>query len=922
MSADSASPAHSSRLLRALRVERSEVRPAFLLTLFLLLGMAAVICLKAVSDAIFLSEFDATRLPYVDLAITVLVGLLVNYYLRWSGRLPLGSLVATTQLCLAASIVALWLLLTAGAPWSAILLYLWVGVFAILIPSQVWSLAAATFTTRQAKRLFALIGSGGILGAAIGGNFTGVMGPYIGAVGILPVAAALLAAGAWIARTLTAGGPIQARSPGQEDHSNAPIVDSARLVSGNRYLLLIALAVIASTIVGTLVKYQFKAQTQAYFDADLDGIASFAGYFYGYISVVSLLFHATLSNRLLRTAGLSLTLFVLPVALFSGVIGLLLSSSIFAAVWARGADQGFRHSVDRSSSELLWVPVDSGIRNRVKSFMDVVVSRAADGVASLVLLALLYFEHTTTQQISWVSLAFLGFWIIVLWILRSEYLETLRTAIERPDISAEQLLRHLAASGPSSDLAARLASSDPHDVEIAVGIAQFSGMGAAQAQLAALLVHPSPAVRRKAMATVASLEADGCEHNVVAFLRLEPDFDTRQQAFDYFDKQDSSAARSAEEELLEQEDSELAAMAAARLLTKGNPPQHAAAVFHQVVSQKSAGNAAMQVVAAKLLGMAPADSDRSALLTQLLASPEPAVAEAAIRSIGRLAGDEDLPTLMRLLAQPAYGAATRQAVTAYGPRAIAPLAAILRDDSASPYLQRQAAKALGTIGGRASVQCLFAYLRRTHEGARADALRALKRIRDRDSDQEFHPEIVDLLLVSALRRFYQTAAYAESIRAGGQGVAARFLAQALRERKDRWLDEAFVLLEFVFPQREIRDARYRIRSAQPALRSNALEFLDSRLLGMKIRPMLLPAVEEVEPQRVLRTAKKLFDVDSAPYASVLRSLLEAPDAWLQACACHTAAESEQRDCKPRIVQLTHHPDPLLRETAIAASARL
>ncbi len=91
-------------------MESSETRPAFLLTVFLLLGMAAVICLKAVSDAIFLSEFNATRLSYVDLAVTILVGALVNYYLRWSGRVPLGSLVAGTQLCLAASIVAIWLL--------------------------------------------------------------------------------------------------------------------------------------------------------------------------------------------------------------------------------------------------------------------------------------------------------------------------------------------------------------------------------------------------------------------------------------------------------------------------------------------------------------------------------------------------------------------------------------------------------------------------------------------------------------------------------------------------------------------------------------------------------------------------------------------------------------------------------------------
>jgi hypothetical protein len=148
MSADSAVLPLSSRLLRALRVERREVCPTVLLALFLLMGMAAVICLKAVSDAVLFSEFDATRLPYVDLVVTLLVGVLINYYLSWSARLALGSLVSKTQTVLAASILVLWLLLWANFSWAPILLYLWVGVFAILIPSQVWSLSAATFTTR------------------------------------------------------------------------------------------------------------------------------------------------------------------------------------------------------------------------------------------------------------------------------------------------------------------------------------------------------------------------------------------------------------------------------------------------------------------------------------------------------------------------------------------------------------------------------------------------------------------------------------------------------------------------------------------------------------------------------------------------------------------------------------------------------
>lgn len=920
MSADSSALPLSSRLLRSLRVERQEARPTFLLALFLLLGMAAVICLKAVSDAVFLSEFNAARLPYVDLAITVLVGFSVNYYLRWSSRVPLGTLVASTQLGLAASVLLFWLLLTAGASWAPILLYLWVGVFAILIPSQIWSMAAASFTTRQAKRLFALIGSGGILGAAVGGNFTGFVGPRIGAAAVLPVAALFLLGGAWIARILSKG-KVQQTAKASPVEDSTPILVSARLIRNNRYLLLIALAVVASTIVGTLVKYQFKAVAQLTFEADRDGMASFAGYFYGYIAVLSFLFHSTLSTRLLRWAGLSLTLFILPLAMLSGLVALLFSSSLMAAVWARGADQGFRHSIDRSSSELLWVPVAGELRNLVKSFMDVVVSRGADGLASLVLLGLLYLGHTTTRQISWVSLIFLAAWLAVLWRLRGAYLQTLRTAIERPDISAEQLLQRLAATGPSEQLGARLASSDPHAVEVAVGFAQFSGLGAAQAQLASLLTHESAAIRRKAMTTIASLQAEGCEPEVLDFLRLETDFDLRQTAFEYLDDQDPLQARETQRALLAEPDRSLAAMAAARLIRSSAPEPEAAALFEDVVATLSQGEPQEQVQAARLLGMVPNIVRLSTRLSALLDSEHPAVVRAAIESTGILGREEDLPRLIRLLSERHYGSVGRRAVAAYGELAIPALSVILRDDGAPQHLQRQAARVLGSIGGRQAGLVLFAYLRRSHEAARPDVLRALSRIREKQPGLGFNKEIVNLLLRSALQRFYQAAALREGVR-GNEGPAIQFLAQTLLERQNRWLDEAFVLLGFVFPQREMRDARYRIRSGQRDLRSNALEFLDSRLIGHDIRPLLLPAIEEQDSRRILQAAKSLFDLDPAPYPSVLRRLLDDTDSWLQACACHAAAEMGQTNCKPRIIQLTRHPDLLLRETALAASARL
>ena len=53
-----------------------------------------------------------------------------------------------------------------------IIIYVWVGVLSVLVPSQVCTLANYVMTTREAKRAFGFIGSGAILGWIVGGYLT------------------------------------------------------------------------------------------------------------------------------------------------------------------------------------------------------------------------------------------------------------------------------------------------------------------------------------------------------------------------------------------------------------------------------------------------------------------------------------------------------------------------------------------------------------------------------------------------------------------------------------------------------------------------------------------------------------------------------------------------------------------------------
>lgn len=913
-----------ARLRRSFAVEPGEARPTLLLGAFLMLGMATVICLKAVSDSLFLSEFDARRLPYVDLSVTVLVGFVVNFYLRWTRRASLTRLIHATQLFIIASLLLFWVLLGMQLDVVPALLYVWVGIFAALIPSQVWSLAGLVFTTRQAKRLFSLVGSGGILGAALGGSFAGAVGPWIGAEQLLPASVGFTAAASFCVWRLSARTPSPGPAAGGGAHtSGPPILESLHEVWNNPYLRIMALAVFASTIAGTLVKFQYKAVLQLEFGTDRDALTSFSGYFYGYIAVFSFVFHALFTSRLLRRLGVSWCLLLLPFALLTGMTALLVSATLVSAILARGGDQAFRHSIDRSSSELLLVPVPTELRNRVKSFLDIAVSRGADGVASLILVGLLALTDAEIQPVSLAGMACVAVWISLLWRLRREYVKTLRTTIERPNLGAEELLAKLAFSGPSEELEASLQSSDRRDLEAAVGWLQFQGAASSQAQLAALLTHDSATIRRKAMAAVLEHEVEGCEREALQFLERETDIEQRWRALEYLDSRSPDTLADAVPNLLE-DPGPLGAVVAAWTLSRREAPHKNAAGdrFRAFMADAvESDDSERRADAALLLGRAGGEGVEQSCFASFLYDPAPAVVRAALDSAARLRPWEQVDRLIELLEDRRFAPQARRALAAFGESILDRISGPLRDADAPPGLQRQAAHVIGLIGSPQAARYLLAYLRRSQQAARQEALRGLTRMRAAEPEVRFDGSVVQRLVEGALERFYVFAVLRRGVDPS-VGPGAAFLRRSLSERMLRARDEALDLLSLTYPAREIRDARSRLSSGRAELQSNAVEFLDSRLLGNPLRPALLPALESDDEERLVRAGQELFDLRPLPYSTVIRRVLDTPDVWLRACACHAAAEAGVASLAPRIADFEGVSDPILREEALVAVERL
>jgi hypothetical protein len=83
---------------RALKVQRDELGRGLLLFSYLFLVMTAYVVGKNAHDGLFLAKFGALKLPYVDIAIALLVGFVVALYVRIGRLISLRVLLSGSQL--------------------------------------------------------------------------------------------------------------------------------------------------------------------------------------------------------------------------------------------------------------------------------------------------------------------------------------------------------------------------------------------------------------------------------------------------------------------------------------------------------------------------------------------------------------------------------------------------------------------------------------------------------------------------------------------------------------------------------------------------------------------------------------------------------------------------------------------------------
>jgi ATP:ADP antiporter, AAA family len=915
------------RVRRLLDVRPGEGLTVLLTFLYIAAVVAAFLLAKPIRNGLFLGQYGPYPLVYAYAAVPLVLSVFVPIYTRVAARL--GSRVVTvgTLLFFSLNVLAFWYLfrfheieLLPG------IFFVWVNCFGVIAPVQAWSFANSLFDTRQAKRLFGLVGSGASLGAITGGFLARfLVEPVGGAVNLMLVVALLILAAAGI--VTVADRRLRRR---RTERSPRPPARGFRELWGelaaSPYLRLIA-GLAAAVAIGTQwTAFQLSVVADARFEGDADALTRFFGMFNFVLGIVSFLLQLLVTGRLLHTFGLSATILALPIALATGSVFILLVPVFWPVLLTNAFDHGLRFSVDKASYELLYLPIPAGRRLQVKHAIDIVINRTADAAGAVLLglatggFLVLPGLQFGVRGVAALNLVTLAIWTMLAWRVRGEYVRAIQDSIHRYRLDTEQGLTPAAEQSATGLIAASLRSADASEIDRALDLIEAHRSRRWYAELRALLGHPAAGIRRRALAILRAEHDERSRDRAAALLR-DPDIGVRTEALLYLSRGAGIDPLRQIEDLGDFEDFSIRAGTVAFLAAPGPTRNLDAArlLLEGMVSSGGEEGRRDRIEAARLIGTIgePALTD---LLRPLVADPDLDVARDAVRAAARCDGHDLLQPLLEALARPDLADEAADAVAGMGDAAVPAVVAALGDPSVSPRVRRELPSVLLRIATPPAEEALVSSLLESDDTVRHRIIASLNKLRATRPDIRVDRAMLELLLAAEIAGHYRSYQVLGPLRARLAGDEP--VLEAIRHAMEQELERIFRLMALLFPHAGLHDAYVGVRSSNAAVRANALEFLDN-VLTPELRRVLVPLLDShITVDERIQLADGLVGAPLENAQQAVATLLASEDPWLRACAIQAVGTLQLTSLAPQIDRYAAAGDPLVRDAVRTARARL
>jgi AAA family ATP:ADP antiporter len=883
------------RFLRALQNFISgggdeDIRTAIRSAILLLLVVAGFVVLKTIRDATFLSHYSARVLPTYMAWNTVVSALCATALIRVYRYVALRRLLQAGLVLFAVGTILAWDHLPGHISVKPTIFYLWVGIYGTIIPVQTWALVSTQLSTRQAKRSLGLIGSGGILGGIAGGVLARTFVNQWGVDSLFPCASLLIIFAAAICPSVS----------GSITESTPPAfvtTSTAQQKIHYRYATLLFLIIIAGTVVSTFLDFQFKAYTQQQVMGEKN-LARFLGSFYAYLGAASLAFQLFITPLVLRKIGITAGFSTMPILLLIGSIVFFKRRSFGSIVAVRGSEELLRHSLDRSSFEVIQLALPAHFKIKLKSLIETVGARASELIACLILVAFFASGELPVSILTEWNMLLLIVWFVCAVILGSyEYPRLLREQLRREEVDLKTIRDNLFTSEFYRILPAILRNAKK---EVILGILELletskkSWLG----RYLTSLNHADAEVRFKTL-QILFLQKAELSHAVKRLLQ-DPERRIRVEAVHYINIRAKSPQQILQKFLSNNSGDLAVKVAGMSRSLRSNSPESAEAI-EKLLKEAETGRdvIALQEIA-HIFQFVNANGLSSKIYKRLLSNPSNEVRKATLHSIASTQPKDLIPILLRLTRVPAIKTEVHASLAAFGKSLVPYLEEIILNPGESLPRRKLALKIAANAHASSILECVLRIARDPNLSLRFSAIKTLNRFRKKGILHSNHAGLFAVILDEF------TTVETEIQRAILFGPEPDGLLNNLLLKRILWgIERVFRALALVFPPDAIYDAYLAWMSGDQLKRGAALEVLE-KVLTPEMSERLLPILEN-------RAALDVPDADSTRRRA-FDSFVGEGDPLLVSAVVTELSEEERRKWLPEIEARFHNLDPVIKES--------
>ncbi|WP_035557411.1 cyclic nucleotide-binding domain-containing protein [Hymenobacter sp. IS2118] len=922
-------------LQRLFGVKTSEARTVglFLLHNFLL-GIGSVLVYVA-ANVLLLEHDPAHSLPLGYIAGALAMMAVSRVYTYFEHHYLLKKLAVRVLLAVVALTGVMGVLVVVGhSVAAAVAVMVGYRVIYLLTNLEFWGVSAVVFDVRQSKRLFSVISAGDMPAKALGALLAALIHgdaqlPVLLGVSFVAYLGALFAL-----RSTLSSHVVEAAARPQRHSRQQPAALVQRWFGGSELVLAMCLSLVAIAAVISGVEFLFFINVKLRFHASED-ITQSVGWVLGLTYLAAMFFKLLVSRQTLDRYGVQWSLQLLPavalgcLAVFGGVQVLGASSQSTLLAYFCGLYlllEVLRRTVFDPVFLVLFQPLAPQQRLAAHTLAKGFYEPLGMGLTGVLFLAL----GAVDRLSGWIPFAWMsGLLVLALWFLRRTYrayLAELKEGLGRrftetadlalPDAALQVVLAHLRS---------------PRATEVLNAVAWLRQREptALAAHAPALLEHSDERVR---LALLATPEARPLPPEALLALALrDPASAVREAAARQF----ASAISDAPALTAMLAGTDLAARQGAIRGSLEAQPDHEPA--HRSLQQlRQEATPAANTAALGLLEFFSNDA-QTQLLDSSLASPDGAVAHAALRAIGTLGHTDFVPYLVRALGEKGQWQPAADSLVALGTPVVAALREALTN-SKSNVLTHRLADVLERLDAPASRAALVELAQSANLFFRLVALRSLRHSSPAVAEQDVFEQL--------LREEFHLAS---QLLGGLVPTQPPALVATVHYELGLLHQRVFGILAQLYDADLVATAQRNVAHAARERQANALEILDNlipRPIYQGLQALLddTPVAEKARlfatltapsrpPRVALKNASRGHSTALAPPQEVthraealpaflLRRGHSAFTAWTLSVALRHWQPAETADAAALLLPYLQATIPLLRESAAVAATAL